>query len=156
MAYKSKKASATVRQIKDDLGARLGSTFVLSEGVSTPDNHPTLTVSDGTPAPGEDCCFIKVGPEGDVVQSLNAIGGTQDVFTPHVVHVAFEASAASAARANPSMAFITRVMSHLMTLGMKIKVYHETNGTEPKESSIDSTKLKVTIDQLWHPLTSTL
>jgi hypothetical protein len=155
MAYKSKKASATMRQLKDDLGQRLGSTFTLTESVGVSDNYPTLVVGDATPAAGEDGCFIKIGPEDGVVQALNAVGGTQDVFTPHIVHVAFEQSAVLG-QTLASMAFVTRVLSHLLTLGMKVKVYHSANGVFPVEGTLIAGNLKVTIDQLWHPLTQTL
>ncbi len=84
----SAKAQAMMALIKEQLKFRLPSTYILTDSFDASSN-PVLTVAqDSAWATTEQYAVIRIQPASLVF--TNAIGGTQEGFTPHYVDVCTE------------------------------------------------------------------
>lgn len=152
MASAKKSAQVLTREV----GAKLRERFkevslTVVESVDGSGN-PTLLVSDGTAAAGEQVVFIRFLEYPQI--GTNSIGLAQDSFGPHIAQVAMETSSV----ANCSLvteANKARLYMELLKLGCRVEVYLENNLTVPSVTSIDAAKLKITLDSLYWPLAAT-
>ncbi len=92
------KAVSMIARLKQDLQARLPSTYVLTDSFDASGN-PVLTVAqDSAWATTEQFAVVRIQPASLVF--TNGIGGTQDGFSTHYVDVCMENNSTTATLTN--------------------------------------------------------
>ena len=140
----SYKAQAIAAQLKADLIAR---GFSVVAGLDASSN-PTLSV--GTMTTGSQNCFIRVTPMASI--NTDILGLAQNVFTPHVVQIALEESAAA------GLAFLLpgslmKILGECSKTGVRNELYMRATGQAVAVGDITSANLLATWDMsLQYPL----
>lgn len=146
----TQKAVAIARQLAESLRLRTGAT--VTAGVDASGN-PTILM--GTGAAGSQSAFVRVKQDYDPALELDGIGNVQRRYTPHVIQVVLETSTIA------NVALLTedlkvKLWKEIEQFGTKIELYMSANTNAPEVSDIIAGNLKATVDDLWHPLTSTI
>lgn len=144
------KSSVIARQLAENLALRTGLDATVGKDT---DNNPTIALGAGTA--GSQSAFIRVKQDYDPALEENGIGQTQRRYTPHVIQIVLETSTIAAV-ALMTEANKAKVMKELMAFGTKVELYMSANTDPVAVGEITSANLVATIDDLWHPLTSTI
>lgn len=148
----TKKALVMADELLAELRIRLSAlTSTLSY-----DTDLSPLIQCGAASAGSPGACIKVMPiEWPLVKT--SLGLTQEVYTPHVIRVAFEANYAATndniADVN-TWAHMLPIIGACLAKGAKVEVYVETNGTRPTASTFAAAKLVSTFDSLQYPMVS--
>lgn len=146
----TQKAVAIARQLAESLRLRTGLT--VTQGLDASAN-PTIQIGSG--AAGSQSAFIRIKQDYDPALELDGIGLTQRRYTPHVIQVVLETSTI----ANVALmleATKLQMWKEIEMFGTKIELYMSANTNAAEVSDIVAGNLKATVDDLWHPLTSTI
>ena len=142
----SAKALVIMEKLKGELAQRLPALAQVSS--SDTDSYPLLRI--GAASPGATGALIKVRAQAWTT-AVDALGLSQDVYTPHVIQVVIEANFAgttdNVADVN-TPATIHQIHSTLAGMGCRVELYSATNGGAPATSDIVAAKLVST----WDPL----
>ncbi len=146
------KAIALAAEIKDELAKR--SSLLITEGFDSAQNPTILLGAAAAKAAG---CFIRVKADwSDNTATVDGLGLTQRVFTPHIVQIAFEANAeAGGADENDvnTWAVLLAVLGTVLSRGTKVEVWLETAATKPTITTFDTaSKKKAEFRDLYFPL----
>lgn len=150
----TQKAIEIRNALKDALSVRLGLTC--TESFDT-DGNPTLLI--GAAAANDAGCFIRVSAESSIQKDI--LGLSQNVWTPHIVDVAFEGDNSTTTSVFPdqggnTMSILLQVLAEVVTKGAKSRVWLGPTGTAPTVSTFGTAGyLKATFDSLYYPLMST-
>lgn len=144
------KSAVLARQLAEVLSIRLGLTTVEGRDAS---GNPTISI--GTLAAASQSAFIRIKQDYDPALELDGIGNVQRRYTPHVVQVVLEMSTITNVPLM-TIANLTKLMGELAHIGAKVEIYLSANTAPVAVGEIVSGNLKVTFDDLWHPLTSTI
>lgn len=109
------------------------------------DGNPTLREGGGSA--GNDGFFLRIKPV-DTIQK-DVLGLTQQVFTPHVAQLAFEANfAGTTDNVADVQVWATKlaVLGALIARGVKVEVYESANGTFPVVGSLVAANLKASFE----------
>jgi hypothetical protein len=135
----TKKAVVLTRELKDLVSKRLPSTLSVAETVDGSGN-PVLTISDGTPAAGEQVIVLTV--KSDTTLFTNVLGA-QTVYTPHLVECVMETSTI----ANVPLVLASNwfpVLGEVLKLGTAVTLYLTANTTVPTSGA-------GTLKSTWNP-----
>jgi hypothetical protein len=149
----TQKAIGLQRALVDALKVRLSS-LVLTESFDATSGDPTILI--GAAAPNAQGCFIRIKAEASIQKDI--LGLAQNVWTPHVIQVAWEANAGGTAPdpAFNTMATILAVYAEVLGKGAKTEIYLEDDGTAPSITTFSAAaKMKASFDSLYWPLMST-
>lgn len=152
----TKKAQVIARELASRLTTRLGmeqSTLTVVSGVDA-SNNPTILISDGTAATGEQTIFMRV-TTSPAPLGLNSVGGTQESYGPHVIQMVCEQLAGDTGTLAVLGANLLRTAGEVFRCGTKVELYLTANTTVPSVSGITGTPA-LTFDDLYHPLTGTV
>lgn len=141
-----KKASVLSRELANRLARRFTSLSVVESFDGS--GNPVITVSDGTPAAGEQVAVVRVLEQASI--GTNSVGLAQDSFGPHVVQVCLETSTI----ANVALlleANKLKLMGEVMSLKAKVELYMSANTTVPAVGEMVSGNLKDTFQDLYFP-----
>lgn len=146
----TQKAVAIARQLAETIALRTGLAVV--SGVDSSGN-PTVAV--GTGAAGSQSAFIRVKADYDPALESDAVGNAQRRYAPHVIQLVLETSTIA------NVSLVTEVnkaklLKEVFQFGTKVELYMSANTNAVEVSDITSANLKATIDDLWHPATSTI
>lgn len=148
----TQKAIRIAQALQEEIAKRL-STKTVSFGFDT-DGHPYVTMNDGSAASGEANVYIKVRPfVWGVVTDV--LGSAQQVYSPHVIQFCTEANYAATTdnvADNLTRAQLLACLAPCILKGCKLEWYQESYGTAPTSSTIDSSKLVASFDDLSYPM----
>jgi hypothetical protein len=132
----SAKANKLALELGDRLKKRLPSTFVFTEAFDTNGDATLSITADSTPATTEQNIFIRVKAIAWAL-TKNVLGLDQEVFTPSVVQLAIEAGddATDQFLADTTLLY---VLGEVMTLGTRVELWKETNGTVPAVTTFNT------------------
>lgn len=143
----TEKAVQIARQLAEDLGLRTGLAVV--KGVDASGNP---TISLGTLTAGSQGAFIRVTQESSI--QVDGIGNPQRVYTPHIIQLVLELSTTTKV-AIVKEDLLAQVIYDTTKFGTKVELYNSANTVAPSVAGITGSPV-VTINDLWHPLTSTI
>jgi hypothetical protein len=140
--------ASTARAIawRDDLASELAKRLSLTVTKSfASDGAPALLV--GAAAGGADGFYLKLTPVSTIAKDV--LGLSQNVYTPHVAQVAFEADYAGATDSVANV--VTQktqltILGCLVAKGVKVEWYESATGTAPSESTIVAGNLKASFE----------
>ena len=105
----------------------------------------------GVPATTEQCCTIRVISVPAVAPATDILGLAQDVWTPHIVQMSYEVSAAQANASYLTTANWTIIVGEMLKLGCRVEIWERTNGTAPLEANMDSPYTNSTLKLVFDP-----
>jgi hypothetical protein len=143
----SHKAISAARQMKEDIYLRTGLAVVDSFDAN---GNPVLTI--GTATSTNQGCTVRIKMV-DTVQ-VDGLGNAQRVYTPHVVQLITETSLVAGV-SYLTTSNLSRILFELTKHGIKVDIYMPAQGQAPTVANITATPA-VSIDSLWHPLTSSM
>lgn len=143
----TEKAVQIARQLAEDLGLRTGLAVV--KGVDSSGN-PTIAL--GTGVAGSQSAFLRCLQQSSL--GTDGVGLTQRVYTPHIIQIVLETSTLANV---PLLTGVNeaKVWYDTTKFGTRVELYLSANGTGPSVAGITGSPA-VVIDDLWHPLTSTI
>lgn len=143
------KSTVIARQMAEDLGLRTG--LAITTGLDASAN-PTILVGAGTA--GSQSAFIRIKQQ-DTVWTNPILGTTQRVYTPHVVQVVVETSTIANVPLLTAANF-SKILMDVTKFGTKVEIYMSANTNTVGVEDIVSGNLKVTLDDIYHPITNTM
>jgi hypothetical protein len=145
------KAVAMRRALADLLRQR-GYTVTESFSTVDSDGNPAPTIQVGAGTAGTASCFIKLKPVA--AWGKDALGLTQNVFTPHIIQMVQEN--VSGAGAYPlTFAKFAEIWGVLTQQGTRAELYTRANGTAAAETDITTGNLTLAFQpHLNYPLMS--
>lgn len=143
------KSTVIARQMAEDLKLRTG--LAVTTGLDASAN-PTILLGAGTA--GSQSAFIRLKQQEAIFTDPVTYNAVR-VYTPHVVQLVLETSTI----ANVPLltaANYAKILTDVMKFGTKVEIYMSANTNAPDVADITSSNLKATLDDLFHPLTSTI
>ncbi|WNM70325.1 hypothetical protein [Myxococcus phage Mx1] len=142
------KATVIARQLAEDFKIRSG--LVVTTGLDA-DANPLIKV--GAQTAGSQSALIRL-KQVESIQT-DGIGLPQRVYTPHVIQVVLETSTIANVPLF-TIANLSRLMLDVTKFSTKVEIYMSANGNSVGVEDIVAANLKVTLDDLYHPLTSSM
>ena len=139
-----KKAEALMRSLKEKLAFRFPG-FILAESKDANEN-PVLSISDGTPATGEQNAVIRIKPID--AHGVNVLGMAQEMFSPHQLQIAVEESALIAGASFLSAANSAKIISEAAKTGVKVELYMRATGAIPTTADMIAANKIAEIDDI--------
>jgi hypothetical protein len=128
--------------IAEELSRRLPAITSQTKGQDSQQN-PQLVLGAGTA--GAAGCYIRIIQQPWTAK--NVLGLTNDVYTPHVVQVVFEANPTPGAGADiNSLATLSTVIAVCARKNTALEIFQETTGAAPGEADCVAGKLQVRLD----------
>lgn len=149
MAF-TQKAFELAQYLAEELALRTG--LASATGFEA-DQSPFVQLGSG--AIGAAGAYIRVKPLSSLF--TNIVGHTQDVFTPHVIQVCFEAPVAALGVITDvtTLAQKAQILTPLLAKGTRVEVYENANGVAPAAATLVAGNLKTSIEPtLQYPMVS--
>lgn len=161
-----KKAVVLSREMASRLAVRFAEAgLVVVQGTDTANTEglaganipwPTITVSDGAIAAGDQTAFVRVKAMASL--GTDGVGMPERSFGPHIAQVVLEQlttagnAAVQAGNTFVTAANLTRLMSVLSTFGVRVELYVSTTGAAPTVAGITGAPDVVITDLYWKNL----
>jgi hypothetical protein len=145
----SHKASVIARQMGEALKLRTGLALFQSVDAS---GNPTLLLGSG--AAGSQSAFIRIKLE-ESIQTDPVTYSAARVYTPHITQVVLETSSVAGLPLLNAGNY-AKLLLDVTQPGTKVEIYLSANGNAVGVEDIVSANKVATLDDLFHPLTSTM
>lgn len=140
-------AVTTARFLANSLSKRVKTTLPIVVETNDTDGNPVITLSaDVDPATGEKVIVLRLKPVSWPT-AINVLGGTPDIYGPHVIQICTEANYAGATDSVADIltpAELLPVLGDVITKGITVEWFVSANGTVPATTQMTDANLKAT------------